>query len=133
MSNANKEIQELIEDWDNDALQVKPIFTALYDFLQKQPDIRFTWKARPGVSYSLRAHKGNTDDFFVLVDIIDEEERWLSACFPARLITDPQEKGDLIPKGMNGEDAICFDIDAAMEPAEVEYMTTRLGEGYKNI
>ncbi len=50
--------------------------------------------ARPGVTYSLRAvHAEQKEkDLFVMVDVIEDVERWLSVCFFGNMITDPEER-----------------------------------------
>jgi hypothetical protein len=43
------------------------------------------------------------------------------------MITDPEEKGDLIPEGLLGEDGYCFDLDAWNED-DLTYLEKRLAE-----
>jgi hypothetical protein len=64
-----------------------------------------------------------------MVDIIDDdpENRWLSVCFYDDLVSDPEERGDFVPKGLLGEDARCFDLDEADEDA-VGYVAQRIRE-----
>jgi hypothetical protein len=63
------------------------------------------------------------------VDIIDDEPeaRWLSVCFYADLVTDPEEHGDVVPGGLAGDDALCFDLDSPENNIE-HYMLQRLQE-----
>ena len=52
------------------------------DFLAAHSGMSFTFKARPGVSYSLRARHAaqSKRELFVLLDVVDDEpnNRWLS-------------------------------------------------------
>jgi hypothetical protein len=76
--------------------------------------VTLTFVARPGVSYSMRpVHESQTErDKFAIVDVIDDDpnERWLSVCFYEDMITDPYERGELIPGGLAGKDGYCFDL-----------------------
>ena len=80
--------------------------SAFKDFLLTTPDVRFDFKARPGVSYSLRAANAKNDErpLFVLVDVVDDEPeaRWLSVCFYADMVNDPDELGDFVRPGSWG-------------------------------
>jgi hypothetical protein len=101
------------------------------DFSAAPQHISFTFKARPGVSYSLRArHSVQTERvLFVLLDVVDDvpASRWLSICFYDEMVSDPGEKGDFVPGGLMGEDARCFNLeddDAVMR----DYIKARLAE-----
>jgi len=48
-------------------------------------------------------------------------------CFYSDLATDPEERGDVVPGGLMGEDACCFDIDLSDDTTE-RYMLQRLQE-----
>jgi hypothetical protein len=65
------------------------------------------------------------------MDVIDEDPRWLSVCFYGDMITDPEEKGDLVPEGLMGEDGYCFDVDEN-DPEHIDYICRRLDEAYEN-
>lgn len=125
------ELETLLTGWNEDPLHVRPAFETFANWLMAQSDIRLEYKARPGVSYSLRAqHRVQQErSLFVLVDIVDDnpEERWLSVCFYADMIQDPQELGDNVPQGLNGEDACCFNLDAD-DSAMRSYIMTRMQE-----
>ena len=129
------ELEQFLASWNEDANQVKPLFVSLYSLLKGLADVRLEYKGRPGVSHSLRALYPKRADrpLFVLLDIIDDEPeaRGLSICFYADLVTDPQGLGDVVPGGLAGEDACCFDIDA---PEGMErFMLDRLTEAYATI
>ena len=40
----------------------------------------------------------------------DPAERWLSVCFYGDMISDPAERGEIIPGGLAGSDGYCFDM-----------------------
>ncbi len=92
------------------------------------------FKARPGVSYSLRVKHmlQQSRELFVIMDVIDDdpESRWLSVCFYPDMITDPEERGNIIPLGLLGEDGYCFDYDEWDEEF-LRYLETRLDEAHK--
>ena len=115
-----KELDEFMKNWVEDALGVRPIFEQLRKYLAGQADVEFEFNARPGISYSLRAKHKNQQKhpLFVLIDIIDDEpeERWLSVCFFAESLTKEQRgNGDVVPGGLMGRDACCFDVSEGDE------------------
>lgn len=129
------ELDAFLADWKDDPNGSKPLFQSLYGCLSGLQDVTLEYKGRPGVSHSLRArHAAQKDrDLFVLVDVIDDdpEARWLSVCFYADLVTDPDGRGDVVPGGLAGDDACCFDIDEPDAGTEA-YMTGRLKEACAN-
>ena len=128
-----QELERFLAGWEDNALQVKKTFHLLKDYLADKDDLSFVFKARPGVSHSLRAkHLQQTKrELFVIVDVIDEpENRWLSICFYPDMITDPRDKGVLIPQGLLGEDGYCFDLEEWDEDY-VKYLLGRLDEAYE--
>lgn len=130
MTQTPQELETFLESWMADPNGAKEAFIRFRDFLLTTPDVRFEFKARPGVSYSLRAaNPKHARPLFVLVDVVDDEPeaRWLSVCFYADMIADPDELGDFVPSGLMGEDACCLNLeedDAAMR----DYILARLGE-----
>ena len=100
------ELATFLENWTTDPNNAKDAFVRFKDFLLTTPDVRFDFKARPGVSYSLRAANAKNDErpLFVLVDVVDDEPeaRWLSVCFYADMVNDPDELGDFVPSGLMG-------------------------------
>ena len=129
-----RELDTFIDGWEDGPLQVKKSFVLLKNYLADKADLTFNFKARPGVSYSLRVkHRLQTSrELFVIMDVIDEpENRWLSICFYPDMIADPDDKGVLIPLGLLGEDGYCFDLEE-WDEEYLEYLKTRLDEGYKN-
>ena len=127
----SEELRKFLDSWQDDPLNIKKSFTEYMDFLAAHSNISFTFKARPGVSYSLRArHSVQTERvLFVLLDVVDDEpaSRWLSICFYDEMVSDPGEKGDFVPGGLMGEDARCFNLeddDAVMR----DYIKARMAE-----
>lgn len=112
---SEKDIEQFLAGWQTDLLNLKPAFEEYRSFLSAWPTVELSFNSRPGISYSLRAgspaQKGR--DLFVLVDVIDDDpaSRWLSVCFYADMIDDPDEFGDFVPGGLLGEDALCFNLD----------------------
>lgn len=129
-----KELDQFIASWQVDPLNAKPAFEAWHDLLQSQAGTSLDFKPRPGISYSLRAKNAaqKDRDLFVLVDVVDDEpeSRWLSVCFYADLVDDPEERGDFVPGGLLGADAICFNLDED-DPEVRKYITERIREAAK--
>lgn len=129
-----KKLSALLDSWKQDNNGIKKAFLEFYNLLVSKDAIDLSFKSRPGVSHSLRASvkkKGEKDRILTLLDIIDDdpENRWLSICFYAESITDPDEEGDIIPGGLLGEDGYCFDLfDEDNEM--VIYLKDRMNEAY---
>lgn len=127
----NEEMQHFLQEWRIDPLHTKAAFSEFWNYLSALPQVECSFKARPNVSYSLRAaHKGDTSrPLFVLVDVVDDapEARWLSVCFYADMVTDPQELGDFVPEGLMGKDACCLNLEED-DPAMRAYILARLEE-----
>ena len=130
-----QEVREFLNHWQTDPLTARQAFMAYRDFLVNLSGVSLDFKARPGVSYSLRArHEAQQQrELFVLVDVVDDEpeSRWLSVCFYADMITDPDELGDYVPEGLMGEDACCFNLDED-DATMREYIAARLAEAAKS-
>lgn len=129
-------LSTLIESWTVDNANALPVFVALRDHLQGLAETTLTVRARPGVSWSLRGTRnGSARPLFVLVDVIDDdpEGRWLSVCFYDALLTDPEELGDMVPGGLMGENARCFDVDDPEDgEALAAYLCARISEAWGN-
>ncbi|MBS3809352.1 MAG: hypothetical protein KGY38_04250 [Desulfobacterales bacterium] len=131
-TNTQVELRSFLDEWNSDPNGCRQIFTDLKSYLEQKNDIEFDFVSRPGVTYSLRAARSGQDrPLFVLIDVIDEDPRWLSVCFYGDMITDPQEYGDLVPEGLMGEDGYCFDVDEN-DQALVGYICKRLDEAYES-
>ncbi|MBQ7609428.1 MAG: hypothetical protein IJU76_15905 [Desulfovibrionaceae bacterium] len=131
---ADAALDALLTDWTVDPNGAKNAFLAFRDHLRK-PAISFSVKARPGISYSLRAkHAKQTGrELFVLIDVIDDDpdNRWLSVCFYADMVTDPDSLADYVPMGLMGEDACCFSLDSP-DASLTQYIMERLDEALLN-
>lgn len=132
---ALNELNGFLAGWEIDPLNAKSAFKSYEEYLASLPGVKLEFKARPGVSYSLRAKNESQKnrDLFVLVDVVDDdpENRWLSVCFYADMVTDPEDMGDLVPQGLFGEDAMCFNLDE--DDAKIsEYIASRIREAAKN-
>jgi len=128
-----KELNEFIELWEN--CFMKKAFLRFKNLLESKQNISIIFNPRPKISYSLRAKHLNQREraFFVMIDVIDDDpsNRWLSICFYKDMITDPEEKGDLIPGGLHGEDGYCFDLEE-WDENYIRYIEDRIEEAYKN-
>ena len=129
------EMSGFLEAWENDPRNMKHTFLKVIDTLRTTDGTRLNFISRPGVSYSLRASLKNRHEkspsLFVLVDIIDDDpdNRWLSICFYEEMVTDPDELGNLVPKGILGEDGYCFDLYKD-DPSLASYVERRIEEAH---
>lgn len=126
----SQEMDEFLAQWPEE--DMKDTFLHLAKQLAGYSDVELDFKARPGVSYSLRGKRqGQSQELMAMIDVIDDEpeSRWLSVCFFADMITDPEEQGDIVPGGLLGHDGYCFDILSA-DPEELDYVSKRIQEAY---
>ncbi len=127
--------QTFLADWTADPNQTRPAYIRLKEALESYSGVETEFKARPGITFSLRGkHKNQTDrQLFVMVDVIDDDpdSRWLSVCFFGDMITDPEEKGDLVPEGLLGEDGYCFDF-YEWDQEELSYIMERMNEAFQS-
>ena len=130
----HREIKAFLERWEGKSQQIRDSFVRLKDHLDAKDSLLYTFKARPGVSYSLRTKHTlqQTRELFVIMDVIDDDpdSRWLSVCFYPDMITDPEERGNIIPLGLLGEDGHCFDYDEWDEEF-LHYLEKRLDEAHE--
>ena len=123
-------LESFLAAWNVDPNHAKDALLAFKQLLT-EADVSFEFKARPSISYSLRArHKAQKQrELFVLMDVIDDEpdQRWLSVCFYADMVSDPDEVADFVPKGLLGEDACCFNLEDH-NPSMQAYIAERLRE-----
>ena len=131
----DKSLDDFLDSWKDNETRIKEAYIRFRDFASKLSGVCLHFKARPGVTYSLRAKHENQKEreLFVMIDIIDSDPdaRWISMCFYGDLVTDPEEKGDLIPGGLMGADGYCFDLDE-WEESDLAYLETRLKEAAEN-
>ena len=131
MGDATQELKAFIDDWSDTDEENKKAFVQLKTHLEAKADVRLDFIARPGVTYSLRAAHNNQKQrtLFVMVDVIEDDPRWLSVCFYGEMIEDPEEKGDYVPEGLLGEDAVCFDVEA-YDADDLGYIEKRMDEAH---
>lgn len=131
MSNTSIDLQSFIEQWQESPDLIRKGFLDLKAVLESLNGVILDFIPREGVTYSLRAkHQSQKEKpLFVMVDVIEGEPRWLSVCFFAKMIGDPDEKGDFVPGGLLGEDAVCFDLDQYNDE-NFKYVQTRIEEAY---
>lgn len=132
---SRKALDSFIDSWQDTAQQTKKTFLHLRKYLTAKEGVTFTFNARPGISYSLRAahRRQQNQPLFVLIDVIDDDppNRWLSVCFYQAMITDPEERGDPIPQGLLGEDGYCFDVESRDDEL-LHYLEARLTEAHRS-
>ena len=128
-------MEKFIDEWEETDTRTKQAFTELLEHLNSLEDTTLDFVPRPGLTYSLRPRHANQKErsLFAMVDVIDDDpkERWLSVCFYGEMITDPDETGDLVPEGLLGEDACCFDL-YEYDLGEMAYIKERLTQAHKN-
>lgn len=130
-----REIEEFVTGWIQGDEAMKNCFYELFSTVRDLKDVSLQFVARPGVSFSIRPkHENQKDrDLFAIIDVIDDnpEERWLSVCFYGDMITDTEERGEVIPGGLAGSDGYCFDIES-QEDTTTEYVKARILEACKS-
>lgn len=124
-----KELDQFLADWQETPERNKEIFLRLQQGLAAREGVKLNFIPRPGLTYSLRAaHENQTEKpLFAMVDVIEDQPRWLSVCFYGEYITDPEELGDYVPEGLLGEDAVCFDLEEWDEKL-IGYVEDRIAE-----
>ncbi len=97
------------------------------------PGTEVEFHARPGVTYSLRAvHPAQARPLYAMVDVIDDEPRWLSVCFYREMVTDPGERGEMVPGGLLGEDGLCFTAEDATGTV-LNYLKERIRQAHASV
>jgi hypothetical protein len=131
MEQQQQQVQSFVRGWPASSSAGREAFVALWQQVQGLSDATLEFHARPGVSYSLRGIcRGRASrPLFVMIDVIDDDPRWLSVCFYGEDVTDPELRGDLVPGGLLGEDGLCFDIDKT-DPSVLDYVRQRIDEAY---
>jgi hypothetical protein len=127
------ELNTFIEAWKETSERNREIFLRFKEYLKKKEGVILDFRPRPGITYSLRAVHANQKEkeFFVMVDVIEGEPRWLSVCFYDAMIADPEEKGDFVREGLLGEDAMCFDL-VKWNSELIRYVEARLDEAFQS-
>ena len=128
-------LENYLSAWTRDPAGVKDAFLKILDRLDSQEDTNLSFKDRPNVCHSLRATRASQEwrPYFILVDVIDDdpEERWLSICFYADMIDDPQDLGNIVPEGINHLDGHCFDLDEDWDQELLDYLLVRIDQAYE--
>jgi hypothetical protein len=128
-----KETQEalaqFIAEWQESPTKAKASFLRFKKHLEDKAGVILDFIPRAGLTYSLRAVHENQKkkELFVMVDVIEDDPRWLSVCFYGEMISDPDELGDYVPEGLLGEDAVCFDLDEENETL-AQYIEARIDD-----
>ena len=130
----DRELNTFIDEWKEAPGGNREVFLHFREYLSKKEGVTFDFISRPGVTYSLRAvHADQKEkDLFVMVDVIEDVSRWLSICFYKDMIADPEGKGDFVPEGLLGEDALCFDLEQP-DDAFIRYIEARLDEACQKV
>ncbi len=124
------EIGRFLQEWKSGGEQpVKRWFQLFFDTVKTMENVELQFVSRPGVSYSIRPKHLNQKEreLFTMIDVIDDAERWLSVCFYGDMISDPGERGEVIPGGLAGSDGYCFDMFEDDEDL-ANYLVDRLVE-----
>jgi len=127
------ELNAFIEKWKETPEKNRETFLHFREYLAGKEGVTLEFISRPGVTYSLRAAHAvqKKKELFVMVDVIEDDPRWLSVCFFGEMIKDPGEKGGFVPEGLLGEDAVCFDIEERNEEL-IRYIEFRLDEAWRS-
>ena len=121
-------VTAFLDSWTEDPAGNREGFVQLRRTLAVQPGVQLEWVARPGVTYSLRGtDPARSQPLRVMVDVIEDEPRWLSVCFYADLVSDPAGQGAFVPGGLLGDDALCFDLETST-PELLAYVGERIVE-----
>ncbi len=130
-----QEVESFIEQWQGTDNAMKSCFLELYRYVSDFEGVSLSFVGRPGISYSLRPKHQHQQDrtLFAILDVIDDdpEDRWLSVCFYGDMISDPEERGEVIPGGLAGSDGYCFDVYEADESI-TSYLKARLLEACRS-
>ena len=131
-----QEIGDFVNSWQEVRPAVKGCFERLVELVKGLEGVDCTFISRPGISYSLRPrHRLQQErDFFMILDVIDDEPdaRWLSVCFYSDLISDVEERGEVIPGGLAGSDGYCFNLFEA-DKEMADYLEKRCIEACRTI
>lgn len=128
--------EDFLARWSHDTARVKEAFQRIALALASNEPTVFYFHPRPGVSYSPRASlekaKERARPYYAVIDIVEEfeAEPWLSVCFYADTVSDPEDLGNLIPNGLLEEDGYCFDVDCYDERL-LRYIEARIKEAYQ--
>lgn len=127
-----QEVNDFIAQWPESPDRCRDAFLVLHRFLLNLDGVNIEFHPRPGITYSLRGVNPKRSDYplMVLVDVIEDQPRWLSVCFYERLVSDPDSRGERVPGGLLGEDGLCFDVDS-FDDSLLDYLQQRIEEVWK--
>jgi len=123
-------VAAFLSAWTHDPKGVRPGLVRFIQAVSGLAGAGIELVSRPGVTHSLRvAHPSRVQrPLFALADVVEDPDgRWLSICFYANAVTDPEERGNLVPGGLLGEDGYCFDYEEP-DQAFIDYIGARLTE-----
>lgn len=128
MSKENEPLDVFLATWEETPEGNRQGFVRLKERLAAHREIALTFHPRPGVTYSLRAScAGFARPLITMIDVIEDQPRWLSVCFYGDMVRDPEDRGAFVPGGLLGEDALCFDLEQCSEEA-IRYVEARIEE-----
>jgi hypothetical protein len=78
-----QEIESFIAEWVESPEQNKEAFIEFKEHLEFMAGVSLSFHPRPGLTYSLRAFQAGQKEkpLFAMVDVIEDDPRWLSVCF----------------------------------------------------
>lgn len=127
-------LEQFLEQWPAGQAGLKKSLLAYRQGVLELRGVSEAFLPRPGVSYSLRwdldpRPGGRRRPLFALADVVPlgQDEMMLSVCFYADEISDPEEVGNAIPRGLFDETGYCFDLEGE-DPDLVAYCLTRVAE-----
>jgi len=128
-----EKLDKFIDMWPEDQSGNRTGFLRFTKQLKELNNTVLEFIPREGLTYSLRAKHVKQKDkaLFVIIDVIEDEPRWLSVCFYAEMIHDNGAKGDFVPGGILGEDAVCFDMDEYNNNF-ADYLADRINEAFES-
>jgi len=133
MKETTEALQIFLETWEDTPERNKQGFVRLMELLSVKEGLNLEFHPRPGLTYSLRAsYPHHHRPLLLMIDVIEDQPRWLSVCFYGDMVQDPEEKGAYVPGGLLGEDALCFDLDTCTG-AEVQYVEARIEEACRAV
>ena len=136
MSDQPITLEQLLNDWPESQADLKNALLELKEYAQNKSGAVLNFVSRPGVTHSLRFDldprpAGRQRQVFFLTDVIEAaDELFLSVCYYEDEITDPDELGNAIPRGLFDETGYCFDLDEPDDDFMV-YLKARIDEGYQ--
>lgn len=126
-------LRVFLETWEDTPERAKQGFVRLMERLSVKEGLNLEFYPRPGLTYSLRAsYPHHSRPLLLMIDVIEDQPRWLSVCFFGDMVQDPEAKGALVPGGLLGEDALCFDLDSCTGD-EVRYIEARVEEACRSV